>query len=211
MKKAFLISVVFHLLLFMLMFIAASFAAPMKPPQKIYSVKILPAPTQPETTPAVDEKIKEPEPEEQPPKRKIFPHPASQKKPKPKKQPKPKQETKQETKKRPTKNLTQGAASIMIEGKDFADDFYLNLIITKIANNWLNPLRGGRKISCIIYFRIHRNGEVSNIKVEKKSGNSLFDQSAQRAVMAATPLPTLPESYTGDHLGVHFEFEHTGR
>ncbi len=199
------------MLLFVLMFIAASFAAPMKPPQKIYSVKMLPASTRPEITPVVDDKIEEPEPEEQPPKRKVVPQLTPQKEPTPKKKPKSKQETKPETKKRPTKHLTQGAASIMIEGKDFADDFYLNLIITKIANNWLNPLRGGRKISCIIYFRIHRNGEVSNIKIEKKSGNSLFDQSSQRAVMAAAPLPTLPESYTGDHLGVHFEFEHTGK
>ena len=209
MRKPFFISLGIHLGILFLMYVAALFSAPMKPPQKIYSVRILAAP-QPEPS----KKVRV---EQTPQKKKTPP-----KKPKPKvvktvrkksrrKKTKPKPEPQKSQKPAAKRTFAQGTAAIQVEGKNFADDFYLNLIITKIANNWLNPLRGGRKISAVIYFRIQRDGTVTDVKVEKSSGNALFDQSALRAVMASSPLPALPESYTGDFLGVHFMFEHSGQ
>ncbi|HID39712.1 MAG TPA: TonB C-terminal domain-containing protein, partial [Calditrichaeota bacterium] len=137
-------------------------------------------------------------------------------KPKPHIQTKPKRQSSQKPKPKPKrsqprKTLSYGKASVQVDGKNFNDDFYLNLIITKIANNWLNPLRGGGKMAAVIYFRIQKDGTITEVRIEKKSGNSLLDQSALRAVMASSPLPPLPESYTSDFIGVHFEFEHTGR
>ena len=180
MRKAFLISLGAHIFLFIIMYIATLFSTPMKPPKTVYSVKIIAAPQEP-TTKIVKNDNKQNTHKEKP---------------------------KPTAKSNPTKTLRQGKASLQVEGKNFTDDFYLNLIITKIANNWLNPLRGGRKISTVIYFKIQKNGDVTDIKIEKSSGNKLFDQSAKRAVMASSPLPSLPESYTGDFLGVHFEFQH---
>ncbi len=182
-----------------LLYVAAALSSPMKPPQRVYTVRILAAPV-PETQAKTQvtpqkEKPKTPKPKVQ--------HKPSKRR-KPKKRPKPKPT-------RPRKAVSGGTASISVEGKNFSDDFYLNLIMTKIANNWLNPLRGGRRISVVIYFRILRSGDVVDVKVERSSGNSLFDQAALRAVLASSPLPPLPQSYTGDFLGVHFEFEHAGR
>jgi len=207
MRKPFFISLGIHIGLIFLLYVAALFSSPMKPPQKIYSVRILAAP-QPEPkkeSTKVEQPEKEQKPKPQKPKPKVIKKVTKKSK---KKKPKPKPESSR--RRQTSKTLAQGTASVQIEGKNFTDDFYLNLIITKIANNWLNPLRGGRKISAVVYFRIQRDGTVTDIKLEKSSGNSLFDQSALRAVMAASPLPALPESYTGDFLGVHFMFEHTG-
>ena len=207
MKKPFFISLGIHIGIFIILYIVSAFSAPMKPPQKVYSVKIISAPQpEPEKT-VVEEKSKKVE--EKKPKTRVEKESKKKKKKSTKK--KPQKESKPAQKKKTKKNLARGSASIDIEGQNFSDDFYLNLIMTKIANNWLNPLRGGRKMSVTIYFRIQKNGTVSDVKIEKKSGNSLLDQSALRAVLASSPLPPLPESYSGDFLGVHFEFEHTGR
>ena len=202
MRKPFFISLGIHIGILLLIYIASAFSAPMKPPQKVYSVKIIAAPQPPKTK--VEEESKKNEPQQKP-------HIETEKKAK-KKHRKKKHEPKSKPKQsKPHKNLARGSASIDIEGQNFSDDFYLNLIMTKVANNWLNPLRGGRKMATTIYFRIQRDGKVSDAKIEKKSGNSLLDQSALRAVLASSPLPPLPESYSGDFLGVHFEFEHSGK
>ena len=37
-----------------------------------------------------------------------------------------------------------------------------------------------------------RNGQVTNISFEKRSGNSFFDQSAYRAIKKSDPFPPLP-------------------
>ena len=58
-----------------------------------------------------------------------------------------------------------------------------------------------------VYFRIARNGRVSDVKVAQESGNFLFDQAAHRAVEASAPFPPLPEEYDGDYLGVYFVFD----
>jgi len=189
------------------MYVATLFSAPMKPPQKIYSVRIMAAP-QPEPAKTTIQDNNQNNKPNNKPKPKVITKSKPKNRHKPKHKPKPKPKNNNRTKS--TKTLTQGKASVQVEGKNFTDDFYLNLIITKIANNWLNPLRGGRKISTLIYFQIQRDGDVSKIKIEKSSGNNLLDQSAKRAVMASSPLPSIPESYTGDFLGVHFEFQHTG-
>ena len=43
--------------------------------------------------------------------------------------------------------------------------------------------------------------------VEKSSGNTLYDQSAVRAVMEASPFPPLPPEFKASSLRVHFGFE----
>jgi len=198
MKKPFLISTGVHFGIIIFAYAATVLSAPMKPPQKIYSVKIIAAP-RPNKPAVLDDQKSEQE----------KTHTTPDVKGKPKNTPV--QKPKSKSQQNPQKTTAHGTATMQIEGKDFSDDFYLNLIITKVANNWLNPLRGGNIMRAVIFFRVMRNGEVTEAKVEEKSGNDLFDQSALRAVLTASPMPPLPESYTGDFLGVHFQFEHTGR
>jgi len=44
--------------------------------------------------------------------------------------------------------------------------------------------------------------------IEKSSGNSVYDQAAVRAVMAASPLPKLPDEWVGGSvLRLHISFD----
>lgn len=198
MRKSLAISASGHILVFIFLFVISLQSTTMKPPEKVYSVRIIRVPDEPTPqTQVIDEKrIKEePKPkvkEAEPDKKKVESKSKEQK------------QTSPSTK----KSVSRGTAGISVDGPNFTDDFYLNLIITKIANQWLNPLRGGGKISTVIYFKIQKDGTVTDVKVERSSENALFDQSAMRAVLSAAPLPPLPESYESDFLGVHFEFEH---
>ncbi len=92
---------------------------------------------------------------------------------------------------------------------DFRWSYYLAAIRTKIGSRWVPPPGlGGRPVRATVYFRIGRDGQVSVARVEDPSGSSFFDQTAMRALLAATPLPPLPAGYSGEWLGVHFGFEY---
>ena len=72
---------------------------------------------------------------------------------------------------------------------------YYNLIWQRIRDAWVLPegVLGGRKdLETIIAIRIGRDGQIVDIQVEKRSGNSYLDESALRAIEKANPLPPLP-------------------
>jgi TonB family protein len=99
--------------------------------------------------------------------------------------------------------------SVATEG-DFRFSAYLAMIRNKIGSRWVPPpgMEAGGIVKAKLYFRIHRDGQVSLQRVEASSGHAFFDQTAMRALLAATPLPPLPAGYTDSYLGVHFGFEY---
>ena len=104
----------------------------------------------------------------------------------------------------PTAQETGPDLPITLEGRPFRFPWYLEQLVRKIERNWrpsTNTMRA------TVYFRIARNGRISEIEVSETSGNFLFDQSAQRAVEASAPMPPLPGEYDGDYLGVYFDFD----
>jgi protein TonB len=58
-------------------------------------------------------------------------------------------------------------------------------------------------------FDIARDGTVSNVAVKQSSGIPSLDRSAQRAIMASSPLPPLPTDYRGSSINVLFYFEYS--
>ena len=56
-------------------------------------------------------------------------------------------------------------------------------------------------------YTILRNGSVTDIQVEKSSGNLLLDRESQRALTQARLAP-LPSAFPDDHLTVHLEFQY---
>ena len=66
---------------------------------------------------------------------------------------------------------------------------YLSLIGSKIHQKWVFPERTDKDLLAIIDIRIARNGDVTVMGFEKKSGNVLFDRAAIRAITSASPLP----------------------
>lgn len=72
-------------------------------------------------------------------------------------------------------------------GKD--TDFYYSIISRKIWQQWTYPNAQTAGLEVIISIKIDEKGEVISQKVEKSSGNLLFDRSAIKAISRASPLP----------------------
>jgi TonB family protein len=71
---------------------------------------------------------------------------------------------------------------------------YDSVIGSIIQKNWATAdfLNRYRSLNAIITIRISRDGSVTILGWEKKSGNSLFDREALRAVTRSSPLPPPP-------------------
>lgn len=96
---------------------------------------------------------------------------------------------------------------VSFDSGDFPFSHYVNRMRQKIAASWQVPGGSeGSDRSAVVYFRVHRDGSVSHVQVEKTSSLFLFDQSCERAVLQAAPMPPLPREYADDYLGVHFSF-----
>lgn len=89
---------------------------------------------------------------------------------------------------------------------------YLGLLRDKVSRNW-KPLAwtGGRAARTTLYFRLKRDGQISNLVVREQSGIGVLDQSALRAVLGSAPFPPLPAEFAEDELGVYFRFELAGQ
>jgi TonB family protein len=136
--------------------------------------------------------------------------PKSQAKPKAKVETKAKTEGKAASKKGDgmvrRKGLGLGAR---IEGAEaLGYSYYLNVILTRISDNWINPYVGSAKtLNATIMFVIERDGTVREVKIEKKSGDAAYDASCERALLVLDRLPPLPPEFTGPRLKLHLEFE----
>ena len=220
MRQAILISIVFHALLSLLVFEWVSFRQVKYVPRQVYDVTLITpavaeparavqAVTKPEPpAPApVEEKKKD---EEMPP-----PPDESRKKPPVKKDEPKKTVPTTEIRKtaKPAEGDTTGetapatapAGAISFEN-EFPYDYYIGRMRQKIAATWRPPGGSSDERACRVYFRVHRNGSVSNVSVEESSGVMLFDQSCQRAVFESAPLPPLPREFGDQYIGVHFSF-----
>jgi TonB family protein len=71
---------------------------------------------------------------------------------------------------------------------------YEELIMGRIQRNWATAdfLNKNKGLLTIINIRIARNGNVTILGFEKKSGNPLYDREAMRAINAASPFPPPP-------------------
>ena len=136
--------------------------------------------------------------------------PKSQAKPKTKAEAKAKTEGKAASKKGDgmvrRKGLGLGAR---IEGAEaLGYSYYLNVILTRISDNWINPYAGEAKtLNATVMFVIERDGTVRDVKIEKKSGDATYDASCERALLVLDRLPPLPPEFTGPRLKLHLEFE----
>lgn len=102
--------------------------------------------------------------------------------------------------------LAAGASGIAgLEGGDFPYTLYLNGMHKKIGDNWYRPTITVTQ-PVVIYYRIQRDGTITDAKVASPSGNATFDRAALSAVRSSSPLNPLPFAYQGTYLGVHLAF-----
>ena len=98
-----------------------------------------------------------------------------------------------------------GSGITGLEGGDFPYTLYLEGMQRKIGVNWFRPtVPPGTEV--VVYYRIQRDGKITDVAVVKSSGNSTFDRAARSAVVSSAPLNKLPTAFTGVYLGVHLTF-----
>jgi len=87
-------------------------------------------------------------------------------------------------------------------GKSSMFDDYYSRIMQEIWQQWSwDPGKGGKNLEAIISIKILRDGTTLVQKIEKSSGNPLFDRLATRALAKASPLPPPPYEM---EIGVRF-------
>jgi protein TonB len=102
----------------------------------------------------------------------------------------------------------QGIAGLLNTG-DFTNVSYNDAVASLIYQTWQPPSKtpsDKEGATVTVRFKIARGGVVSRVRIEKKSGSEVLDNSALQAIRDASPLPPLPEDYKGDVLEVCMTF-----
>jgi colicin import membrane protein len=91
------------------------------------------------------------------------------------------------------------------------ENIYSSMVESKIKKEWTIPENLLKEkelfdLETIIVIIIDKDGRVQKSWFEKKSGNTLYDQSAMRAIKKAEPLPPIPKELNKDMLefGIRF-------
>lgn len=95
-----------------------------------------------------------------------------------------------------------GAAVGGLDNPDFVYSYYIDQMLALISANWLRPALG-TGVEAVVHFRIHRDGQISDVRIVRSSGYNSFDLAGLRAVQLAAPFPRFPQSYPHATLGVN--------
>lgn len=225
MRKGIIISLGLHGLATLIAFVSVSFRQVTYMPRETYRVRIVsaamaepvsqkapaPAPTAPPKPEPKEEPKEEPKPD-------VLVQPVEKAKPKPKsakdENSVPRSQITKSDAAATGDSIATGASSeasggISFDGGDFPYDAFIARMRNKIAAAWQVPAGSeGVERFAVIYFRVHRDGNITHVSVEQASGVFLFDQSCQRAVIQAAPFPPLPRDYDNEYVGVHFSFKY---
>jgi len=98
-----------------------------------------------------------------------------------------------------------------ITSEVFPYEWYRATIVNLIRSRWRRPVTPGltQALRCSVSFVIAQNGTVSDVAVATSSGFSALDQSAHRAVVESSPLPSLPFQYVSASVRAELIFELT--
>jgi TonB family protein len=193
MNRFYLFSFLLHTTFFSTLGITTKFNLSSKPKVEIYKVKLAPLP-QPKV---LGKKIAKPESQLENESKKREEKSVPDK-------------NKIDSKKR--RGLPDGLPDIRPEiytgsGRGFSYSYYLNILLNKISQNWNNPYKNIDIIlKSVVYFEIDENGLISNIRIEKDSGDEIYNESTIRAIALTKKLPPLPQEFSDDYLKVHLEF-----
>lgn len=101
------------------------------------------------------------------------------------------------------------ATTLKTPGLDFPFPEYLRNVANQIYRRWRRPV-GNSRFRAEIFFLIHRDGRVSDIRFVERSGNFSYDLEAQGAVETAGSsgaFGPLPDGWQNDVLPISFYFE----
>jgi colicin import membrane protein len=90
---------------------------------------------------------------------------------------------------------------------------YAAEIYSSISKNWSfnEEFAGGRKdLVALLGIRIMSDGEIRDVWFDRRSGNSYFDDQAQKAILKTGYLPPFPEGFKKPFLEVGLRFTPSG-
>ncbi len=98
--------------------------------------------------------------------------------------------------------------TLKVAGVASGSNAYLSLVRQRISSFWNAPPVDvtGRTYVVVIRFRLHRDGSVTDVEVERSSGNEYYDLAGKRAVISAIPLPAFPPEVVESLYDAHFTF-----
>jgi len=98
-----------------------------------------------------------------------------------------------------------GAGGVKLDVQNFCCPEYLAQMVQMIRKNW-NPNQGAHG-QPVVKFTIRRDGVLTNVELNRSSGQALLDLEARRAVISTKQLPPLPREFTEPHLTVYLTFD----
>jgi TonB family protein len=108
------------------------------------------------------------------------------------------------------KGYTAEAGPLSFETQWFDWGEYAESMVSKIRINWYgimpDLIKTGLKGVVTIRITIHRDGRISDITILKSSGVPPYDNAAQKALEASSPLKQLPADFPKDSERVTFMF-----
>jgi colicin import membrane protein len=106
------------------------------------------------------------------------------------------------------KPVAKPVTAIQVSGDESGLSRYLAIVQNKISEQWVAPPvdAANRLYQVVIKFRLHRSGRISDVVVERESGNGYYDDAGKRAVLSVGPLPSFPPYVTEEMLETHFSF-----
>jgi hypothetical protein len=106
------------------------------------------------------------------------------------------------------KPVAKPVTAIQVSGDESGLSRYLAIVQNKISEQWVAPPvdAENRSYQVVIKFRLHRSGRISDVVVERESGNGYYDDAGRRAVLSVGPLPSFPPYVTEEMLETHFSF-----
>jgi TonB family protein len=78
----------------------------------------------------------------------------------------------------------------------FGDNWYARVVESRISKEWNRPVAGTR-VEIVYSFNILANGSITDIKLEKSSGNPELDRQAELAIRYSNPLSAPPLEFRG--------------
>ncbi len=93
-------------------------------------------------------------------------------------------------------------------GVDFRS--YLAQVLASVRRNWLaiipESARLGARGRVVIQFSVSRDGSIPKLVIASSSGMDALDRAAVAGISASTPLPPLPDGYSGLDIRLQFVF-----
>lgn len=94
----------------------------------------------------------------------------------------------------------------LLDIPNFCCPEYLNRMLGLIRQRWDSKQQVTGDV--IVKFTVQRSGEITDIEVERSSGQVVLDLSAQRALVFTRQLPPLPPEFPDSQLPVHLTFQY---